>query len=149
MLKIKRKIVNQAIDDLWISKRDGLKKEVKMKKEEKLDVETHCKIACCYKRSEIQEPKVVLKHNILSEIRLHINQKDWNAVKNLLLVLLHNSTDIEPLIWRYTFILTLYSNIDNLSNVVQFFKSCIGCQHSDTNLILKDILLSQFVNKES
>lgn len=115
-----------------------------MEKIKKLqNVDTQCKIIHYYKKSERQYPISFSRHRILSEIKSYINKKDWIKAKNLFLLLLESSIDIEPLIWRYSFILTLYSNIDNLSNIFQFFNMCIGNLHSDKNVILKNILLLQ------
>ncbi|XP_076752209.1 uncharacterized protein LOC143424184 [Xylocopa sonorina] len=141
MQKIKRKKVNQAIEALRIHRQDELKKHSKLEKAEKSEsIHAHCKVVHNYKRHE-QYFRGLSKHRILCEIKSHINKRNWDTVKNLLLLLLQSSSDIEPLIWRYIFILTLYSNIDNLSNIFQFFKTCVGSQHSDTNIILRNILL--------
>ncbi|KZC11578.1 hypothetical protein WN55_02860 [Dufourea novaeangliae] len=74
-------------------------------------------------------------------MKSHVVQRNWSKVRNLLLLLLRLSTDIEPLMWRYSFILTLYGNIDNLFNVSEFFRMCIGSLDSDKAMILKHLLL--------
>ncbi|XP_017752759.1 PREDICTED: uncharacterized protein LOC108545576, partial [Eufriesea mexicana] len=140
MRKIRKSKVNEAIEVLWLNKRNGMKKKMKEEEVEKSQ-DAQCKIIYHYKQNERSYPISFSKYKILSQIKSHMNKKHWNKAKKLLLLLLYSSTDIEPLIWRYCFILTLYSNIDNLSNIFQFFKMCIGSSDSDRNLILKNILL--------
>ncbi|CAL7951029.1 unnamed protein product [Xylocopa violacea] len=143
MQKVKRKKVNQAIEMLWTHRQDELKKKSKLERAEKLEnIQAQCRVVQNYKRHD-QYLRGLSKHRILRELKSHVNKKNWSSVKNLILLLLQSSSDIEPLIWRYSFILTLYSNIDNLSNIFQFFKACVGSQYSDTNAILKNILLLQ------
>ncbi|XP_076391492.1 uncharacterized protein LOC100883514 [Megachile rotundata] len=142
MQKIRREKVNQAIELLWSEKQERTTRKRKIEEAEKAqDVSAQCKIMHCYKRSERQYSMCFSKHRILSEMKSHVTQKNWSTVRNLFLLLLHFSIDLEPLIWRYNFILTLYSNIDNLSNVSQFFQMCIGCLHSDRDLMLQNLLL--------
>ncbi|CAK9813553.1 hypothetical protein ANTPLA_LOCUS7886 [Anthophora plagiata] len=144
MQKIRRAKVNQAIELLWINRKEELKGKIKIEKMEKVKhVCSQCNGTHYHRRREKQLAVGFSSHTILSYIKTHANKRNWNKVKNLLLLLIHFSTDIEPLVWRYSFILTLYSNIDNLFNIVQFFKLCIGSLNSDTNLILKNLLLLQ------
>lgn len=104
-------------------------------------IRSQCKIMHHYRTYRRQHSVGFSKHTILSEMKSHIIHRDWSKVRNLFLLLLHSSTDIEPLIWRYALILTLYSNIDNLYNVSEFFNMCIGSLDSDRNLLLKNLLL--------
>ncbi|XP_073967738.1 uncharacterized protein [Bombus fervidus] len=142
MEKVKKIKVNQAIELLWLNKKDAQKKKTNGYKIEKsLNIHAQCKIMHHYKKSKRQHPVSSSKYRILSEIKSHTTKKNWSKVKNLFLLLLNFSIDIEPLIWRYSLILSLYSNIDNLSNISQLFETCIGASHSDKNLILKNLLL--------
>ncbi|XP_029038889.1 uncharacterized protein LOC114874103 [Osmia bicornis bicornis] len=142
MQKIKREKVNQAIELLWSQKGDEARRNSKLQEAEKSqEMSAQCKIMHCYKKSERQYSTSFSKHRILSEMKSHVIQKNWSTVRNLFLLLLHLSIDLEPLMWRYIFILTLYSNIDNLSNISQLLKMCIGCLDSDRDLILRNLLL--------
>ena len=142
MKKIRREKVNQAIELLWLNKKDGEKTKTEIEEvEQSRQIHAQCKIMHCYKKGGRQHSTGFSKHTILSEMKSHVSHRDWSKVRNLFLLLLHLSTDIEPLIWRYGLILTLYSNVDNLYNISQFFKMCIGSLHSDRDLLLKNFLL--------
>lgn len=145
-LKLKKRAVFQAMEELGIceKKKDESKKSPEFQIIEiPPDVEAQCKIARCYKRNAIRHCfKGATKNSILSEIRSRIHQRNWNAVKDLLLLLLPStSANIEPLIWHYCLILALYSgNTGNISNVFNFFELCAGSEKSVTIAILRNIL---------
>ena len=130
----------EAIEFLWLNKNMSEKKANVRKIQKSQNSHNQCKIIHYYKRSRRQHPISSSKYRILSEIKSHVNKKNWSKVKNLLLLLLNFSNDIEPLLWRYCLIFTLYGHVDNLANVFQFFEMCIGSIHSDKNVILKNIL---------
>lgn len=137
-MKVKNKSVNQAIQVLQSSKEHG--------KDGKNDAETEkigsqCNVMHFFKRKKKQQFTCFSKNLILSEIKSHIASRDWRQTRNLLLSLLYSSTDIEPTIWRYAFIIALYSSTNSSSSVTQFLESCIGSQHSEVNMILRNLLL--------
>ncbi|XP_076243359.1 uncharacterized protein LOC143184781 [Calliopsis andreniformis] len=141
MPKIKREKVNEAIEMLWQNKRDKQRRKNEVEEEKQLtQIHSQCKITH-HKKHRRQHPISFSKQTILSEMKSHMIHRDWSKVKNLFLLLLHSSTEIEPLIWRYGLILTLYSNIDNIDNISQFFNMCIGSRDTDKDLLLKNFLL--------
>ncbi|XP_076172277.1 uncharacterized protein LOC143149087 [Ptiloglossa arizonensis] len=141
MQKIGRKKVNEAIELLQLNRKSEDERKTEIEDSKLRQISEQCQIVHHYKRSRRHHSTSFSKQTILSEMKSHIIHRDWDKVRNLLLLLLHSSTDIEPLIWRYCFILTLYSNVDNLYNITHLFRLCIGNLDSNRDMVLKNMLL--------
>ncbi|XP_014483847.1 PREDICTED: uncharacterized protein LOC106749182 [Dinoponera quadriceps] len=75
----------------------------------------------------------------LSEMQMYIARQDWKHALNLFPKLLEYPNDLEPLVWKYAFIILLHMN--DPSHLCEFFEQCIGT-HSSCNSILLEKLLS-------
>lgn len=74
----------------------------------------------------------------LSEMQSYIARQDWKSALKLFPRLLEYPVELEPLVWRYAFIILLHTN--NPSHLQQFFRLCIGTQTSDNGILLKRLL---------
>ncbi|XP_029163702.1 uncharacterized protein LOC114935127 [Nylanderia fulva] len=75
----------------------------------------------------------------LSEMQSYIARQDWKSALKLFPKLLEYPVELEPLIWRYAFIILLHTN-DPL-HLQQFLEQCIGTQSSDNEVLLRRLLL--------
>lgn len=75
----------------------------------------------------------------LSEMQSYIIRQDWKHALNLFPRLLECPVELEPLIWRYAFIILLHTN--DPSHLHQFFEQCIGSQSSNNSTLLEKFLL--------
>lgn len=83
----------------------------------------------------------------LSEMQSYVARQDWKHALNLLPTLLEYPTEVEPLVWKYMFIILLHSN--DPSHLRQFFEQCIGSRSSGVNrTLLKRLLLLPLKEKE-
>lgn len=73
----------------------------------------------------------------LSEMQSYIARQDWKSALKLFPRLLEYPIELEPLIWRYAFIILLHTN-DPL-HLQQFFKQCIGTKSN--GILLERLLL--------
>jgi len=83
----------------------------------------------------------------LLEMQSYIAHQDWKHALNLFPKLLEYPVELEPLIWRYAFIILLHTN-DPL-HLHQFFKQCIGSQSSNNSILLEKLLLLPLQNNNS
>jgi len=83
----------------------------------------------------------------LLEMQSYIARQDWKHASNLFPRLLEYPVELEPLIWRYAFIILLHTN--DPSHLHQFFKRCIGSQSSNNNILLEKLLLLPLQNDNS
>lgn len=74
----------------------------------------------------------------LSEMQSYINRQDWIHALNLLPRLLEYPIELEPLVWRYMFIILLHTN--DPSHLRQFFEQCIGNYNLDNGILLRRLL---------
>lgn len=74
----------------------------------------------------------------LSEMQSYIARQDWKHALNLFSRLLEYPVELEPLVWRYAFIILLHTN--DPSNLRQFFEQCIGNHSSDNSILLRRLL---------
>ncbi|XP_072757318.1 uncharacterized protein [Anoplolepis gracilipes] len=74
----------------------------------------------------------------LSEMQSYINRQDWIHALNLLPRLLEYPVELEPLVWRYMFIILLHTN--DPSHLRQFFEQCIGNYNLDNGILLRRLL---------
>jgi len=100
------------------------------------------KVAYCCKRfqsSKKSRTSVVgfSKSLALSEMQSYIAHQDWKHALNLFPRLLECPVELEPLIWRYMFIILLHTN--DSSHLHQFFERCIGSQSSNNSALLKKV----------
>lgn len=79
------------------------------------------------------------KSLVLSEMQSYIARQDWKHALNLFPRLLECPVELEPLIWRYAFIILLHAN--DPSHLQQFFEQCIGNQSSNNGVLLEKLLL--------
>lgn len=75
----------------------------------------------------------------LLKMQSYIARQDWKHALNLFPRLLEYPIELEPLIWRYAFIILLHTN--NPSHLHQFFEQCIGNQSSNNSILLEKLLL--------
>lgn len=75
----------------------------------------------------------------LVEMQSYTARQDWKRALNLFPRLLECPVELEPLIWRYAFIILLHMN--DSSYLHQFFKQCIGNQSSNNGILLEKLLL--------
>ncbi|XP_011860632.1 PREDICTED: uncharacterized protein LOC105557866 [Vollenhovia emeryi] len=73
----------------------------------------------------------------LLEMRSYIARQDWKHALNLFLRLVEYPVELEPLIWRYAFIILLHTN--DTSHLHRFFEQCIG-SHSNNSALLEKLL---------
>lgn len=138
MRTVSRKNLNRAID--YLKSTNEVDESEKSQNNALHRIESHCKVPLAFKR---RTPPITSfsKNLILTELKSHLVRRDWNQLKPLFLSLLHRCTDLEPLIWRYLFVISLYSSNDNLSQVEKFFETCIGSQSEETSEILRNFLI--------
>ncbi|XP_029680572.1 uncharacterized protein LOC115246102 [Formica exsecta] len=135
--KIRKSNVEKAIQ--MITKRNYDKKRRKNMEEIANDRKTHyCKSFQSSRRSRTSLVGFS-KSLALSEMQSYITRQDWNHALNLFPRLLEYPIELEPLIWRYAFIILLHTN--DPSHLRQFFEQCVG-NHSLDNRILLERLLS-------
>lgn len=79
------------------------------------------------------------KSLILLKMQSYIARQDWKHALNLFPRLLECPIELEPLIWRYAFIILLHTN--NPLHLHQFFEQCIGNQSSNNSILLEKLLL--------
>ncbi|KYQ49487.1 hypothetical protein ALC60_11416 [Trachymyrmex zeteki] len=79
------------------------------------------------------------KNLALLEMQSYIARQDWKHALNLFPRLLECPVELEPLIWRYAFIILLHTN-DPL-HLHQFFNQCIGSHNSNNSTLLEKLLL--------
>jgi len=79
------------------------------------------------------------KNLALLEMQSYIAHQDWKHALNLFPRLLECPVELEPLIWRYAFIILLHTN-DPL-HLHQFFSQCIGHSSNNSTLLEKLLLL--------
>lgn len=75
----------------------------------------------------------------LSKMQSYIAHQDWKHALNLFPRLLEYPVELEPLIWRYAFIILLHTN--DPSNLQRFFEQCIGSQSLNNSTLLEKLLL--------
>lgn len=76
----------------------------------------------------------------LSEMRMYIARQDWKHALNLFPILLEYPNEIEPLVWKYAFIILLHMN--DPSHLREFFEQCAGTHGSNSSILLEKLLLS-------
>ncbi|KYN50064.1 hypothetical protein ALC62_00092 [Cyphomyrmex costatus] len=74
----------------------------------------------------------------LLEMQSYVTRQDWKQALNLFR-LLECPIELEPLIWRYAFIILLHTN--NPLHLQQFFNQCIGSQSLNNSTLLEKLLL--------
>lgn len=74
----------------------------------------------------------------LSEMQSYITHQDWKHALSLFPRLLEYPIELEPLVWRYAFIILLHMN--DPSHLRQFFEQCIGNHSSDNRILLERLL---------
>jgi len=79
------------------------------------------------------------KSLVLSEMQSYIARQDWRHASHLFFKLLECPVELEPLIWRYAFIILLHMN--DSSHLCQFLEQCIGSHSSNNSTLLKRLLL--------
>ncbi|XP_011630057.1 uncharacterized protein LOC105422400 isoform X2 [Pogonomyrmex barbatus] len=78
------------------------------------------------------------KSLVLLEMRSYISRQDWKHALRLFPRLLEYPVELEPLIWRYAFIILLHTN--DPSHLCRFFERCIGNLNSSNSALLKKLL---------
>ncbi|KAL6438167.1 hypothetical protein ACFW04_004409 [Cataglyphis niger] len=132
--KIRKSNVEKAIK--MITKRSNDKKRRK-DMEEMADRKTHyCK---SFQGSKRRTSLVGFSKSLaLSEMQSYITRQDWQHALSLFPRLLEYPIELEPLVWRYAFIILLHTN--DPSHLRQFFKQCIGNHSSDNRIMLERLL---------
>lgn len=74
----------------------------------------------------------------LSEMQSYINRQDWKHALSLFPRLLEYPIELEPIVWRYAFIILLH--ISDPSHLQQFFEQCIGNHNLDNGIFLRKLL---------
>lgn len=121
-----------------ITKRSNDKKRRKDMEEMADDRKTHyCK---SFQGSRRSRTSLVgfSKSLALSEMQSYITHQDWKHALSLFPKLLEYPIELEPLVWRYAFIILLHMN--DPSHLRQFFKQCIGNHSSDNRIMLERLL---------
>ncbi|EGI67464.1 PREDICTED: uncharacterized protein LOC105144104 [Acromyrmex echinatior] len=108
------------------------------------EVTNNCKVTCYCKRFQgSKRSRTALvgfsKNLALLEMQSYIARQDWKHALNLFPRLLECPIELEPLIWRYAFIILLHTN-DPL-HLHQFFSQCIGSHSSNNSILLEKLLL--------
>lgn len=129
---IKRDSVKRAIELLEPNQKEKQTPDTESSRR----VNCHCKIPQKTKQQPITS---FSKNLVLTELRSQVARRNWSLSKSLFLLLLRRSVDIEPLIWRYAFIISLYGNSDSFSNITQFLETCVGTRQNET--VLRNLLL--------
>lgn len=80
------------------------------------------------------------KNLALLEMQIYIARQDWKHALNLFPKLLEYPNEIEPLVWKYAFIILLHMN--DPSHLREFFEQCAGIHNSSSNILLERLLLS-------
>jgi len=75
----------------------------------------------------------------LLEMQSYVARQDWKHASNLLFELLEYPIELEPLIWRYLFIILLHVN-DPL-HLHKFFEQCVISENLNNGLLEKLLLL--------
>lgn len=78
----------------------------------------------------------------LSEMQSYVSRQDWKNVLSLFPRLLEYPVELEPLVWRYLFIILLHTN--DPSHLQQFFEQCIGNHNLDNEIFLRRLLSLPF-----
>lgn len=75
---------------------------------------------------------------VLSEMRSCLIQRNWIHLRELLLLLLDGSNEVQPMVWRYMLLILLHSpEYSNSINLHNFFEMCIGDQSNKDRNFLK------------
>ncbi|XP_032663838.1 uncharacterized protein LOC116840778 [Odontomachus brunneus] len=82
----------------------------------------------------------------LSEMQMYIARQDWKHALNLFPRLLEYSNDIEPLVWKYAFIILLHMN--DPSHLRDFLEQCAGTHSSNSSILLERLLLLPLQEKK-
>lgn len=69
----------------------------------------------------------------------YVAHQDWKHALNLLPKLLEYSIEVEPLVWRYVFIILLHVN--DPSHLRQFIEQCMGSRSLNNSAFLRRLLL--------
>lgn len=75
----------------------------------------------------------------LSEMQMYIARQDWKHALNLFPTLLEYPNEVEPLVWKYAFIILLHMN--DPSYLCEFFEQCAGTHSSSSSILLERLLL--------
>ncbi|XP_011142895.1 uncharacterized protein LOC105185255 [Harpegnathos saltator] len=136
--KIKRENVKKAID--LIIKTNAEKRNNRVTNQ----ISSNNKVAFyCNKYKNIKKRKRISvvgfsKSLALSEMQLYIARQDWKHAIHLLPTLLEYSNEIEPLVWKYMFIIVLHMN--DSSHLREFFEQCAGIHGSSISIFLERLL---------
>lgn len=74
----------------------------------------------------------------LSEMQMYIEHQDWKHALNLFPTLLEYPNEVEPLVWKYAFIILLHTN--DPSYLCEFFEQCAGTYSSNSSILLERLL---------
>jgi hypothetical protein len=75
----------------------------------------------------------------LLEMQSYIARQDWKHALNLLFELFEYPIELEPLVWRYLFIILLHAN--DPSHLQKFFEQCVLSENLNNGLLLEKLLL--------
>ncbi|EZA48973.1 hypothetical protein DMN91_011396 [Ooceraea biroi] len=78
------------------------------------------------------------KSIVLLEMQSYIARQDWKHALHLFPKLLECCVELEPLVWRYMFLILLHVN--NPLHLQDFFERCVGNRSSNNGALLERLL---------
>lgn len=75
----------------------------------------------------------------LLEMQTYIARQDWKHASNLLPTFLEYPVELEPIVWRYIFIILMHSN--DSSHLHRFLQQCVGGRGLNDGVLLERLLL--------